>query len=104
MTLRVQKTDGTWRRLAAQIVSRVFGEVEVHVPVWNERWLICSQGMVGNVGGNAWQIYTLHPDDCAALCGDSGKMLVGRGARGEGPLAPADRSAELTGSEMSGGF
>jgi hypothetical protein len=30
--------------------------------------VIDKTGMVANVGGNDWRIYTLHPEDCETLC------------------------------------
>lgn len=79
-TLRVQKADGSWLPLAVQVVSRAAG-VEVDVPAWGERWVLTPGGMVGNVGGNAWAIYTCHPDDCTALCAKVRTLPDGRRRR-----------------------
>lgn len=63
-TIRVQQVDGSWLECECRVIAP--GEIEV--PMFVARWLICETGMIANVGGNDWRIYTLHPDDCARLC------------------------------------
>lgn len=67
MTIRAQKSDGTWKHLPCTVVESSRDSATIRVPEYGE-WLISRVGMVANVGGNDWCIYTLHPDDCAAIC------------------------------------
>jgi len=67
MKLRLQTTTGGWQSFDCSVVSREYG-TEVSVPEMRGRWIIGPEGMIANVGGNDWRIYTLHPDDCKALC------------------------------------
>lgn len=70
MTVRVARKDGGWEPLLNCVVTeRVPGiSATVYVPRWRGEWIVCPQGMVANIGGNDWRIYTIHPEDCAALC------------------------------------
>jgi hypothetical protein len=64
--IRAQRTDGTWLQLSCEI--RIHESYpEIYVPEWNQVWAISETGMIGNIGGNDWRIYTLHPDDCAKI-------------------------------------
>ena len=64
-TIRVQREDGGWTELECSI-SGQNGSPELTVPGWGV-WSISEAAMIGNIGGNDWRIYTLHPDDCARL-------------------------------------
>ena len=69
MTIRVQANDGSWLPFACSIVERSpTGLTEIRVPELRGNWLIGDNGMIANVGGNDWRIYTLHVDDCKSLC------------------------------------
>lgn len=67
-TIRVQKTDGSWLALKCEVIEATGESAEIYIPEWRGTWAIHRSGMVGNVGGNDWRIYDLHPDDCARLC------------------------------------
>lgn len=65
-TIRIQRKDGGW--LSTQCEAKADGTgAEVHVPSLKGTWLIHREGMIANVGGNDWAIYTLHPEDCARI-------------------------------------
>lgn len=66
-TIRVQRTDGSWLVLDCIPSEQTGCSASLYIPAWDGTWFICSGGMIGNVGGNDWRIYTLNPDDCAAL-------------------------------------
>lgn len=74
-TIRIQKTDGTWLELACAVDEQTGTSARVRIPdpKWRAEWLIGIGGMVGNVGGNDWRIYTVHPDDCRRLCAVPGR-------------------------------
>jgi len=65
-------------RIMADSVTHAGRSARISVPEMNGEWLISPEGMFGNVGGNDWAIYTLHPDDCA--------RLVAKAAEGMNPL------------------
>lgn len=65
-TIRVQKADGGWLPLPCSVVADRSGTL-LKVPGWGT-WAICPSGMIGNIGGNDWRIYTLNGEDCARLC------------------------------------
>jgi len=68
-TLRLETKDGAWQRFACEVREQEPGKLtEVYVPAFNGTWLVGSEGMTANIGGNDWAIYTIHPDDCRALC------------------------------------
>jgi hypothetical protein len=69
--IRLQANDGSWKPFAFTIAERnpePQDAVTIRVPSFNGEWIISETGMVANVGGNDWRIYTLHPDDCKAIC------------------------------------
>lgn len=67
-TIRVQKQDGSWLPLKCMATEANGESATLKVPDFHGTWLIHKTGMIANVGGNDWRIYTLHPEDCAALC------------------------------------
>jgi hypothetical protein len=67
-SIRLQKHDGSWKAFACEVIERANGSATIRVPDLHSEWVITPGGMVGNVGGNDWRIYELHPDDCKKLC------------------------------------
>jgi hypothetical protein len=53
--------------MAYELVDRNENSARIRVPEMRGEWLIDASRMFGNVGGNDWAIYTLHPADCAAI-------------------------------------
>ncbi len=85
-TLRLETATGGWKAFECEVREQSPGSLtEVYVPAFNGTWLIGSQGMTANIGGNDWRIYTVHPDDCRALCPPREARNADAGAKGATP-------------------
>lgn len=69
MQIRIQTKTGEWKPFTCEIREQQSDKLtEIYVPAFDGTWLVGSASMVANIGGNDWAIYTIHPEDCAALC------------------------------------
>jgi len=60
--------EGVWVPFKCSVYEATGHSAILLVPELRGTWAIHKTGMVGNIGGNDWRIYTLFPEDCAALC------------------------------------
>lgn len=64
--IRVWKPGGGWIAVSCNVLESSAGFATVQVPALGATWLLCSGGMLANLGGGPWRV--LHEDDCAAIC------------------------------------